>query len=1425
MKKEVIFGILFLLAVFCAYAEPNIDLGAFSVTSPKITVTYSQPVKITPGITTLTYLDDASIPPYVLCITPNPASSNTYNREYILVPTQGGSTTGCTAASQPLAAGKYLLTISAEDASGMQSQANPPDRRTFTLQGLSIDLVTPKTGVGTTNPVPVTFRTHEVINGADTDRLAICKWTAQSALLDPAKFDSAYSTMTAIGSSPSSTHSLQFPGRGTLQVLCKESTGRYTYAKFPIDFDSTAPRITALNATPPIVTDPGRKYTAITLQTDDASVCTIQPVPGTASPFPRNNANDSDPKGPAFEDPSSRVAYMTYHETVQTYNIADELQHNFSYKITCTNLAGLSASRTIDVAVQLGAGITVESPASLLTSGQFTLRISASFTPQSCSVNGKAMAADPADDQSYTAAFDLPDGKYALQISCTTAAKTVSATRDITIDSTPPGIPVLQSGDALCNGQLVATFSAADAGKNFSTGVVQYNYTVADNNGWSVSGVTGSNRVSITPPATLGDTLTWSVFAVDGAGNAGMSNQSTYTNIHPGEDEECGLPPFITLLEPAPMGYSTKVPYTLKIGTARQSACVYRVDLNGTWSNNIPLQTANGIEHTRSLSFAQQRLKVNCTEPAGKQHQKIIMVGSDATAPLVGINVSPSSTITDRADSILTIDVRTDDLAYCTLNGTSISGKPDSDLQAYEQVHTAILDLTNAPDGARTLTITCKNLAQLNTTMTQNIVVDYNAALTISVLSPAAYTSLADSQLRVQPSKQSTCTYQRNATSQQLPMGASGGVHSADIGSLSDGSHSLLVTCTAIADGESATRAVDFTIDRNGPVITAVNGPSSICPANATATYAVEYTSIDTAPKIQYALSGVNASYATNSSMSYTLPGGLQPGAYTLTVTVINRAGMQSAPSVNSFDVLDASAPACSAPVDHCSNGVQDTGETAIDCGGTCAQCVACLLDTDCMSPEQCLSSVCVSPTCITDDECTGTEVCTSGVCVQPTITGCTSDSQCAGGQCVSGACSEPPSGSCTTNNDCLQGELCALGTCVQPTSNASCTDSSQCPSDSACFAGVCVPQPAPVELCSDGTQDGDETGLDCGGSCDACQSCTADTDCPAGVCIQDSCVDPGTHTACTSDADCIGQTCQQGICIGANIDFCTDGIQDNGETDVDCGGSCNACQTCTDAYSCDASQQCSSAGNCVPLPRASCFDGIINGDETGVDCGGATCAPCAASGGITCNDGVLNGDEQDVDCGGSCPVSCYASEQPPVCSNGVLDEGEEEIDCGGMCTECPKSNLIAILLMAFGVAIMGAAAYFLYQQHEGKKIAASNYSNSYSAPQFQQARTSPQFVQPMNPALEAKYTQEQAQRQQALREAYAKRMEEKQSQRKELFSSFGADAQKPQAAQAAEPPKKDEFVDVTKLKKEKKDDPFGKLDNLASDTEKKNGK
>ncbi len=81
-------------------------------------------------------------------------------------------------------------------------------------------------------------------------------------------------------------------------------------------------------------------------------------------------------------------------------------------------------------------------------------------------------------------------------------------------------------------------------------------------------------------------------------------------------------------------------------------------------------------------------------------------------------------------------------------------------------------------------------------------------------------------------------------------------------------------------------------------------------------------------------------------------------------------------------------------------------------------------------------------------------------------------------------------------------------------------------------------------------------------------------------------------------------------------------------------------------------------------IGTSSCTDGIQNGNETGVDCGGSDCPACP-----TCTDGMQNGDETGVDCGGSC-IPCS------TCTDGVQNGNETGVDCGGSdCPVCPTCS------------------------------------------------------------------------------------------------------------------------------------------------------
>jgi hypothetical protein len=117
-----------------------------------------------------------------------------------------------------------------------------------------------------------------------------------------------------------------------------------------------------------------------------------------------------------------------------------------------------------------------------------------------------------------------------------------------------------------------------------------------------------------------------------------------------------------------------------------------------------------------------------------------------------------------------------------------------------------------------------------------------------------------------------------------------------------------------------------------------------------------------------------------------------------------------------------------------------------------------------------------------------------------------------------------------------------------------------------------------------------------------------------------------------------------------------------------------------TSSTSTSSSTTTSTSSSTSSTAPATCVDGIQNQDETDIDCGGTICPTCtpgdsclvgtdsdsSVSTGLicqaaTCTDGVQNGSETDIDCGGSCPADCslgqgcnISADCISTCSGGV---------------------------------------------------------------------------------------------------------------------------------------------------------------------------
>ena len=113
-------------------------------------------------------------------------------------------------------------------------------------------------------------------------------------------------------------------------------------------------------------------------------------------------------------------------------------------------------------------------------------------------------------------------------------------------------------------------------------------------------------------------------------------------------------------------------------------------------------------------------------------------------------------------------------------------------------------------------------------------------------------------------------------------------------------------------------------------------------------------------------------------------------------------------------------------------------------------------------------------------------------------------------------------------------------------------------PGDVACLDGTASPgtTPASAPAPNDGTKNGDEPDVDCGGAGNA-PRCEDGKGCSAGT-------------------DCVSQVCKENKCQPPRGD---DGVKNGDETDVDCGGAKADTARCAVAKACKAHGDCASDG------------------------------------------------------------------------------------------------------------------------------------------------------------------------------------------------------------------------------------------------------
>jgi hypothetical protein len=262
-------------------------------------------------------------------------------------------------------------------------------------------------------------------------------------------------------------------------------------------------------------------------------------------------------------------------------------------------------------------------------------------------------------------------------------------------------------------------------------------------------------------------------------------------------------------------------------------------------------------------------------------------------------------------------------------------------------------------------------------------------------------------------------------------------------------------------------------------------------------------------------------------------------------------------------------------------------------------------------------------------------DVCTNGVISHPfeaINTACGNNSACnAGGQC---GCANDAA--CVVPNTCGGGSPtgtlfvcgCTLKTCANISKTCgTVTD--------GCFA---------TQSCDNGTKEGTETDIDCGGgaagtcgtTCASGKQCNVDTDCGTGHCADGVCC----NSTCTG-------TCQ--ACSAAKKGGGPDGV---------CGSIALGLQDANAASTCLGNNACDGANHCKKIDGQSCS---LNSDCVNGSCADGVCCNTACTGTCLACSALKKGGGADGVCG-NIPVNQPDSQATVTCT------GMNTCDGAGSC-------------------------------------------------------------------------------------------------------------------------------------------------------------
>ncbi len=669
--------------------------------------------------------------------------------------------------------------------------------------------------------------------------------------------------------------------------------------------------------------------------------------------------------------------------------------------------------------------------------------------------------------------------------------------------------------------------------------IVSYSLTNASNSQINTDHISTSNdnkEFKFKPKENLFDgDYTFSITLKDEFGN---TNQKTI-------DFTIELGPLsISLIEPE-HGYTSTKNFDLKILTDRKAYCKFD-NYDFSFKNMQVFSQTGNTEHiinnyVLDASYT-YNINVKCNDSYKNEiTSKSFVLHFDNTPPTITEKYAEPSTVVEYPPKTkLVVKTNEDSVCKYSLDKTNFEEMQHYfNEQNFNTTHEKENTLPDSAQATYTYHIKCKNKAALTSTKDDTITVnvDLAAELTIYVNTPQ-YLSTTTFDLDISTNKDAQCIYGNEPGNYQNTLPTTDNKRHKTTLTLSSGSYTYYVLCRSYP--EEATKTITFTIDTTPPQMLYVR---EIGYGNESGkTY--KTNSLKGSWKAEDNESGIalynvllyhDNAYSTDELIDSITTSdeeeeftGLELNdseKYYFKVSALNNVNLWSNNKTGTGIIVDATITPIS-----CNNGIKDSNEEGVDCGGICSK--GCPNGTSCNKNSDCESGFCnldidkcIIPTC-NDRFKNGKEsdIDCGGECDKKCDTGknCGEDDDCESGNCdISlGKCVE--AGKCYNKKlDPNEADVDCGGVCL-----LKCDNGKTCEDDYDCKSGNCADNRCFEPSCSDNMKNQDETDRDCGGSCTPCE----------------------TGKSCLRNPDCISGNCENNICAELIADKDNDGLDNEWE-------------------------------------------------------------------------------------------------------------------------------------------------------------------------------------------------------------------------------------------------------------------------------------